>query len=221
MEKGWRVFKMVMTKRRLIWLIPAVIWVMFTLWYTDLGGPLTDEEIDEGLAQMAAQGWDTGNLSRIEPFLRSDTGRHFVMVNSIDLNETPPRLPSFEAGASAQQYVDFYMEHMYVQLLSRASHPVFAGLAVGPSLDVEGVEGVEEWNMAGLIRYRSRRSFLEIIMHPDMRERHDYKIAAMTKTFAYPVEPSINPGDLRVLAALLLALMAAVFDIVLIDRRRH
>jgi len=35
------------------------------------------------------------------------------------------------------------------------------------------------------------------------------------------VEPSINPGDLRVLAALLLALMAAVFDIVLIDRRRH
>jgi len=109
---------------------------------------------------------------------------------------------------------------MYVQLFKRASHPIFFGNVVGRALDVEGIEGVDEWNTAGLIRYRSRRSFLAVLTHPDMRKRHQYKIAAMTKTIAYPVEPTINLGDPRVLLAMLMGLAAAILDILLFGRRR-
>lgn len=210
-----------MNKRKTLWITPVVIWGCFTFWYTDFGGPLTDEEIDSGLAVLEAQGWDTDAGGKVEQFLRDDTGRQFVMVNNIDLNETPPPMQGFGESANAQDYLDHYMEHMYVQLLKRACHPVFFGSVVGPALDVEGIEGVDEWNSTGLIRYRSRRSFLEIILHPDMRARHDFKMAAMTKTIAYPVEPAINFGDLRIQLFLLLAMMTAFADILLFGRKTN
>ena len=208
------------TKRKVLWLIPSLLWVLFTFWYTDFKGPLTEEEINQGLEQLKTQGWNLGAASKVEQFLRADSGRQFIMVNSIDLNEAPPSMPGFGDAGSAEQYLDHYMEHMYVQLSKRASHPVFFGNVVGRALDVEGIEGVDEWNTAGLIRYRSRRSFLAVLTHPDMRKRHQYKIAAMTKTIAYPVEPTINLGDPRVLLAMLMGLAAAILDILLFGRRR-
>ena len=44
-----------------------------------------------------------------------------------------------------------------------------------------------------------------------MGERHAYKLAAMEKTIAYPVEPGLFLSDLRVLLFLLLALAASLF----------
>ena len=208
------------TKRKVLWSIPVLLWLSFTYWYTDFKGPLTEEEIDRGLEQLKTQGWDLGAASKVEQFLREDSGRQFIMVNSIDLNEAPPSMPGFDDGGRAEQYLDYYMEHMYTQLLKRASHPVFVGNVVGQALDVEGIEGVDEWNTVGLIRYRSRRSFLAVLTHPDMRKRHQYKIAAMTKTIAYPVEPTINLGDPRLLLAMLMGLAASILDILLFGRRR-
>ena len=52
-----------------------------------------------------------------------------------------------------------------------------------------------------------------------MRGRHDYKIAAMTKTIAYPVEPSLYVSDLRFILFLVLGLITALVDILLFQRR--
>lgn len=67
--------------------------------------------------------------------------------------------------------------------------------------------------MAALFRYRSRRSFLEIITNPDIGPRHEFKLAAMTKTIAYPVESVLYLSDPRLLLFLILALIAAPIDI--------
>lgn len=207
-----------MLKRKLLWIVPVVIWCCFAFWYTDFGGPMSDEEVGNVLSTLEAQGWGGGQRDELEKFLREDTGRQFIMVNSIDLNENPPEMEGFGPDATASDYVNHYMEHMYVQLFKRACHPVFMGLVTAPSLDIEGIENAEVWDQSALMRYRSRRTFMEIVVHPDMRGRHDYKIAAMTKTIAYPVEPVLYISDLRIQLFLILGLMTALVDMLAFRR---
>ena len=78
-----------MTRRRLLWMTPAAIWLLFTFWYTDLGGPLTDKEISAGMEKVRSQ-YSAQQINDLEAFLRRDTGRQFLMVNNIDMNDNPP-----------------------------------------------------------------------------------------------------------------------------------
>ena len=99
------------------------------------------------------------------------------------------------------------MEYMTPNLFKRASHPIIAGQAVFPAMDLAGIENAEVWDMGAFMRYRSRRTLMEIVSTQEMQGRHEFKMAAITKTIAYPVETQINLGDPRgILGLLLLAL---------------
>ena len=206
--------------RKTLWLVPFFIWGIFTFWYTDLGGPLSEEEVDEGLKTLKAGDFDPQGLEQLEAFLRNDTGRQFLMVNNLDMNDSPPEMPNFAEGASAQDYLGHYMEHMYPQLFKRACHPTFMGVGLNITPDIVGMDPAvaSGWDTAALMRYRSRRSFLEIITHPDMQGRHEYKVAALTKTIAYPVEPRVYLADPRFLLFLALGFLTAIIDLVLYRR---
>ena len=88
------------------------------------------------------------------------------------------------------------------------------------AMDVVGIEGADQWGRGALFRYRSRRDIVAIATNPAFSERHDYKIAALTKSVAVPVEPIINLGDARIVVALVLFSIGSLLDM-LIFRRRH
>lgn len=209
-----------MNKRMMVWGMAVLIWIGFTLWYTDLGGPLTDKEVTAGIELMAARGYDPARLEKLQRFLRNDSGRQFLMVNNIHMSDNPPPIEAFGPDATATDYLAYYMEHMIPELFSRACHPVFYATGLDFVADRTGIDNAEGWDTAALFRYRSRRDFLDIITHPDIGERHDYKLAAMTKTIAYPVEPSLYLSDLRFLLFLLLGLVTAVIDILVFNRNK-
>ena len=71
-------------------------------------------------------------------------------------------------------------------------------------MDIVGIEGAQTWDQAALMRYKSRRAFMEIVTHPNMRDRHRFKVAAMKKTIAYPVEPLGYFSDMRIILAMVL-----------------
>jgi hypothetical protein len=141
--------------------------------------------------------------------MEEDSGGQFIMVNVIDMAAEPAELPATGPGASADELLDHYMEHMYPELLRRACHPVFAGAVVGTALDLAGIEGAESWTRVALMRYRSRRDMLEISTNPAFGDRHDYKLAAMDKTIAIPVETQLYLSDPRALLALVLLMSVA------------
>ena len=185
-----------------IWISLLVIYAGFFLWYTDMGGKLDEEEIEfflEKLEENASVNSDDSRtqISRIKRFMEEDTGRQFLMVNNIDMNENPEDVEGAEPGESAESLLDRYMEHMYSQLIKRACHPVFAGYAIHPSMDIVGIEGAEIWDQAVLMRYKSRRAFMEVVTHPNMLSKHDFKVAALEKTIAYPVETALYLSDPR------------------------
>jgi hypothetical protein len=182
-------------------------------WYTDFGGPLTEAEIQDFVAKTDDR--DLGGSATRETlleFLRNDTGRQFLMINAVDLARNPPAIDGAPPNADGQTLIDLYMEHMIPELLSRASHPVVVGKSVANSLDLLGIEGAEEWSDGAILRYRSRRTLMEIISNPEFYDRHDFKLAGLEKTIAYPIEPRIHLGDLRLLLGLLLLAATALID---------
>jgi hypothetical protein len=207
-----------MTKRKLLWLIPALLYGLFVVWYTDFGGPLSDEEVDTFVATLQARDADPQTLAKLEGFLRGDTGRQFLMLNALDMNDNPPDVAGAEPGESADQLMGRYMEHMFPELLLRACHPVILGDAVYTAIDVVGIEGAQQWTGGAFMRYRSRRSFMEVVSNPDIVDKHEFKFAALDKTIAYPVETTIYLGDLRLLLGLVLLSITALLDIALFRR---
>lgn len=209
-----------MNRRMILWGVPAAIWLVFTLWYTDFGGPLTDEEVEEAMAYFDSRDMPPAFRDRMRTFLENDTGRQFLMVNNIDMNENPPPMEGFGPDATAADYNAHYMEHMYPELFSRACHPIYYGSGLGFEADISGIEGAENWDMAALFRYRSRRTFLEIVTNPAIGPRHEFKLAAMTKTIAYPVENVIYLSDPRLLFFLVFGLVTALIDILIYGRKK-
>ena len=55
-------------------------------------------------------------------------------------------------------------------------------------------------------------------VHSETRGRHEFKIAAIDKTIAYPVETELYLGDPRVLLGLGMFSFAALLDLVLIRK---
>jgi hypothetical protein len=60
------------------------------------------------------------------------------------------------------------------------------------------------------MRYRSRRDMMEISGNPEFAGSHEFKVAAMQKTIAFPIDPWIQAGDPRLLLALILSLVGAL-----------
>jgi hypothetical protein len=139
--------------------------------------------------------------------MREDSGKQFLMVNVIDMSENPVFPDGTAAEESSDILMNKYMEHMYGELFKRASHPVFLGNAVNNSMDLVGIENAEVWETAALFRYKSRRTFLEIVTHPEMYSKHKYKIAALEKTIAFPVENQLYLGDPRLLLSFILLII--------------
>ncbi len=203
-----------MTSRQKLWLGSLVLYAVFFSWYTDFGGPLTDAEIQAFISKTQDQNLGGNQSARgaLLEFLQNDTGRQFLMFNAVDLAKNPPQKEGAPPDADAQTLIDLYMEHMIPALLSRASHPVVVGKSVADSLDLLGIEGAETWSDGAIMRYRSRRTLIDIIGNPEFYERHDFKLAGLEKTIAYPIEPRIYLGDLRVLLSLFMLAVTALLD---------
>ena len=206
--------------RLYLWVLGVGLYTLFFIWYTNFDGPLREGEIEVVLEDLKQNGSSQEEIKNLEHFMRTDTGNDFIMVNLLDMNESPPTLPATGPGAGPMDLINHYMEHMYLAQFERASHPVFFGRAVADAMDLSGITGAEHWDQAALFRYRSRRDVIAIATDPVFDERHEYKMSALTKTIAFPVEPVLNPGDFRVLVALLLFSIFALIDLLTFSRRK-
>lgn len=191
------------------WIVLAIVYAAFFSWYTSFEGPFTPEEVEAMLEQMAERrpGED---LSTIRRFLETDTGDDFVMVNLIDSPATPKPIEGVPPGATTAEVNARYMEHMWPELLKRACHPVMLGTATAAAMDVWGIEGAEDWTTVGMMRYRSRRDLIDIASNPAFQGPHEFKIASMTKTIAFPIDPWFQLGDPRLVLALAFVAIGAL-----------
>ncbi len=121
--------------------------------------------------------------------------------------ETPQQIEGVEPGETSDEVLAKYMAYMFPALLSRASHPVLYGQSANSAMDLMNADGMEQWTTGAGMRYRSRRDLLEISSNPAFAGSHEFKVAAMRKTIAFPIDPWLQLGDPRVVLDLLLGLI--------------
>ncbi len=203
-----------MTRTRWIWLVLIGLYVAFFGWYTSFEGPLTDAEISDYMAKFESSESTLSpeRLALVRKFMEEDTGDDFVMINVIDMYEKPLQIEGVGPGDSSDEVLGKYMEYMFPALLSRASHPVIYGQAANAAMDIMNAEGMEHWTRGAGMRYRSRRDMLEISSNPAFRGSHAFKVAAMRKTIAFPIDPWVQLGDPRLVLALLLAMLGCALS---------
>ena len=194
------------------WYFFILFYVFFFIWYTNLSGPLNDKEIKffmKVISERAVN--DEQRIERLRKFMEEDDGKDFFMVNFLDYNDAPETMPATGKGASSSNLMNYYMEYMYPEMFKRASHPVFFSNVFFPAMDIVSAEGMEDWDNVALVRYRSRKDMLQIGLNPIFDERHPYKIEALDKTIAIPVEtPFLN--DLRLILFILFLTLGLFID---------
>ena len=197
------------------WAILGIIYAAFFYWYTSFGGPLSDEEIVHYTAVLATAPDTKGDTQRWITFMESDTGGDFAMWNAVDLLDTPRPTPGVEPGDTAEDVVNRYTAPFFTMAMGRASHPVLGGVAANSALDIWGIEGGEDWDNGLLVRYRSRRDIMEMIeeLTASGTDIHSFKVAAVEKTIAFPLDPWFHPGDPRLLLALIFIVIGLVMQL--------
>jgi hypothetical protein len=195
---------MCVTATKLTWGILGLLYLLFFGWYTSCEGPLTEEEMAHFAKLMKERAPDASpeRQAIMREFMETDTGDDLVMWNVIDMHETPLQLEGVEPGETSAQVLAKYMQYMWPALIARACHPVVFGAAASPAPEMFGIEGARDWSQGVGMRYRSRRDLLEIATNPAFQGSHQFKIAAINKTFAFPADPWFHLGDPRLLLAL-------------------
>ena len=203
-----------MTRTQWIWLVLIGLYGAFFSWYTSFEGPLTTEEITHYIGRLESSEPPASpeRVARLRKFMEEDTGDDFVMVNVIDIYDTPLQIEGVAPGESSDDVLAKYMDYMLPELISRACHPVLYGQAANTAMDIMNADGMEQWTRGAGMRYRSRRDLLEIAGNSDFADSHEFKIAAMRKTIAFPIDPWFQLGDPRLVLALLLGLIGSALS---------
>ena len=200
-----------MNKSLKIWIPLIATYLIFFVWYTNLSGPLSDQEIAAYKEMYEESNRDSYQWERAFKFMSEDDGKDFYMVNFLDSNESPRTMEATGEGATWEDLSAHYMAYMWPQLFKRASHPVFFSYVLNPALDIVAAQGMEEWDIVAIFRYRSRRDLFEIGLNPIFEERHEYKIESLDKTIAIPVEtPFIT--DLRLALFIFLLIFGLIVE---------
>jgi hypothetical protein len=195
------------------WLVLALLWGFFFSWYTSFRGPLQADEIERYMTVLSQNARSPEGLARWRHFMETDTGDDFAMANFIELREEPEQVEGVTPGESSTEVLSRYTKPFLGAAARSAAHPVLFGWAAAGALDHWGIDRAENWTNAGVIRYRSRRDVLEQAVRAVGQDIHRFKIAAMEKTIAFPIDPWFSTGDPRFLLALVLLVIGLALEL--------
>jgi hypothetical protein len=202
----------------IIWGTALLAYGAFRLWYDNWSGPLKPAEIDAFLAQMAGRFEATGNSPDVlRAFLSADDGREFVMLNLVKAQLDPVEDPQTGQMVQGFELLKRYSKRFMPVLFRNGGHPGIVGRKVGGYVDAWNTEPDPGWTVFGLMRYRSRRDMIKLVMDPAFMAGHPDKLLGTLATFSFPTQRVLSSyvGP-RVTVALVLALIAALSHLMML-----
>ena len=185
-----------------IWATAVLVYAAFWWWYVGFRPKVTPAEVEKTMELFKPDGgWTDQQQENLRNFLANDNGKDFVMVNLLLLNH-----PQRESRKNLAKYQKVFLG----SLLRKAGHPVMVAMAASGNVENVACDQDEGWGAAGMIRYRSRRDLMEMLPATIGSEHHGLKLASLERTFAFPASPWFLFGGPKLLAPLVIALVAAL-----------
>ncbi len=188
-----------------VWASAAISYGIFWYWYVGFRGKITPREVEETMRLFDVHNFGTENQRQnLRRFLANDDGKDFVMVNLLHL-----KAPLGESRRKLETYQKIFLG----ALLRKAGHPVMMARAAAGNLENVACDQADDWTAAGMVRYRSRRDFMEMLPATVGSPHHGLKLEALEKTFAFPASRWFMLGGPRLVVALSIALIAATVQL--------
>lgn len=178
-------------------------------WLTP-GRPLSPAEADRYTAQLEktlpleAEA-KADFVRRLKAFAANDDGQPVYMVNLMRYHAAPlPGLPASFKGTSASANT-YYEDSVMPIAISNGAYPIFAGNTRDANV-VAGNAAEDSWSRIILMRYPSRRAFLDLLSDPKYQKFLPYKMLSLHLALV-PVQQEMLFPDIRI-AAIMLAILA-------------
>ncbi len=205
-----------------IWALVPFLYGIFSLWYFNWSGPITPGEIDEFMAAFnEAEGSQHTDAAVFRKFMEQDDGSEFVMLNLVQLHEKDVPHPITGEKMPALNLLGEYFGPFSLALLKRGGHPVFQARRVGGNVDSWNADNNVSFGATAMMRYKSRRELVALVVDPAFSDAHIYKLAAIERTISYPtrVMMSTSLGPPVSVLLLLMAFASLIQNIVFVIRR--
>ena len=192
------------------WLAAAALYLLFMAWHQPwFVAPLTPAEVDRAFSgPLGSAKIPDDEKQKLKAFFASDDGLAFYNINLMKFKARADypdgvKRPGIETGSDAN---DAYTRVVVPLLLQRGSYPVFASSKIA-NLLMTADPGADFFQEVGIVRYRSRRDMLEMILHPDYIVGAPHKFASLDKNVALPTR-GLVAMDASIPVALLLTIGA-------------
>lgn len=166
-------------------LVLLAVFLIFWAWQNPGGlrGKLSPEEIDRYLAAVQKLHVPADEkaqaLSRLRAWMQADDGKPFYNLNLMRYYPNLHRFPgSPDFSGTPEQSNARYERAIAPMLLKLGVYPTFAGKAQGQNLLGSG-ENLDNWSGILVVRYPSRRAFLDLLSNPAYKAVEPYKIMAV------------------------------------------
>ena len=140
----------------IIWALAALTYALFWCWYVGFQKKVTAQEVDALMRLVEERGSTTdAQKESVRRFFLSDDGKDFVMVNLLHLKS-----PRDESRKKLATYQKIFLG----ALLRKAGHPVMIATAASGNIENVACDDADGWGAAGMIRYRSRRDLMTMLL---------------------------------------------------------
>lgn len=203
---------------KLIWLAALALYVVFRAWYDNWSRPLSREEVDFYIDRLArSPAAKTTDLAAMRRFLEQDDGKEAIMLNLVKMKEGPQPHPVTGAQTAPSDLLNSYLRDFRKVLFSKGGHPLMILRKCGGYVDSWGSGDDPGWQVAGMMRYRSRRDMIELATDSRFNDAYPFKIMAVEATVSFPTSPVLSLALIpRVSVGLVLALLAALAHLLML-----
>jgi len=188
----------------------AGIYILFLVWYYGFNKPLSREEAERYISIMEKRAGGPNPATNsataaVRKFALEDDGKQFFMV-SIEKYHDKPQYKDGDHGVSSEQANLRYARNTIQLMLMKAGHPY--GLFI-PFTNLSNINRQDDelWDNASVVRYRSRRDFLNMVTSPQWAAGYGHKVAALRDN---PNLPSRGKLAFPVVPVLVLAILLLV-----------
>jgi len=195
-----------------------LLYGVFLVWYGGRGKPLTPAEVERLLAEIrqragrSAQSEEPPLFQSFRDLVKNDDGRDYIMVNLLKFRSKALYPADSPFGDDVKAANARYNRAVIPALIKHGSHPLFASQVQGRFLHPDGAD---DWDQVAMVRYRSRRDMLKMVIDMAGTNADIHKWAALEKTQVFPARPVVSLFFVRATVAVLLFGMGLLLHLLL------
>ena len=196
------------------WIILSLLYVIFLFWYGGSGEKMTSEEIELGINTLKENMEKNGRentefLNYVNNLIETDDGNEFIMVNLIKYREIAkyPENSKWSKETDPMLADARYVDGLMPKLIKNGGFPLLGSTVKGKFIDEDNPE---DWDVVALIRYRSVKDMMNMMIEMSETDLSQHKWASIEKTHVFPAQIQIGLFLPKILVTLIFLILASI-----------